>query len=49
VEPAKGNVYADILGRTTNGRTQVVPGNIEGALFEKSPQSIVDAVKALLH
>ncbi|MCJ7434639.1 MAG: alpha/beta hydrolase [Anaerolineales bacterium] len=49
VEPGKGNVYADILGRTTNGRTQIVPGNIKGALFEESPQSIEDAVKALLH
>jgi pimeloyl-ACP methyl ester carboxylesterase len=49
VQPVKGTAYAEILRRTTNGRTQVVPGNIEGPLFEKSPQSIVDAVKALLH
>jgi pimeloyl-ACP methyl ester carboxylesterase len=44
----KGEVYADLLKRTTNGRTQVVDLNGLGVILDKSPQSIVDAVKALL-
>jgi pimeloyl-ACP methyl ester carboxylesterase len=39
---------ADILGRTTNGRIQIVPGDTRFEIHE-SLQSFVDAVKALLH
>ena len=39
---------ADILGRTTNGRIQIVPGDTRFEIHE-SLQPFVDAVKALLH
>jgi pimeloyl-ACP methyl ester carboxylesterase len=45
----KNDVYDDILKRTTNGRMQFVDLNGYGIILNKSPQSIVDAVKALLH
>ena len=47
--PNDTDIYnADILGRTTNGRIQIVPGEVSFMIHE-SPQSFVDAVKALLH
>lgn len=39
---------SDILGRTTNGRVQTGPGDTL-IMIHESPQSLVDAVKALLH
>lgn len=51
VETASSNTatYNDILKRTTKGSMKYVDLNGYGIILDKSPQSIVDAVKALLH
>ena len=46
---APGDCSTQLFGRSTNCRMQVFPGIKNYPLIDKSPQTIVDAVKVLLH